>query len=453
MIRTNAGVQMQQAEADNQPWPAAGKAWYAVSILVVAFIFSFIDRIIIALLVEPIKQDLGITDVGIGLLQGIVFTIFYVAVGIPIGRWADRYSRRHIIAIGIFLWSIMTAACGLARSFFGLFLARVGVGVGEAALSPAAYSMIADYFPKEKLGRALGVYQAGAFFGAGIAFLVGGLVIRLAMGADDLNLPILGAVHPWQIVFFVVGLPGILVAFLMLTIEEPARRGKMAGVDGGISVKELFGFVRRHRRFFIAHFCGFSLLAIPITTILTWSPVYFGRVLGYSPPEAGLTLGLILIVLSPAGVYFGGWLSDALQKRGHVDAPLRVGIGAALLLLPLGFLATTGSSSTLAVIVFCPFIFCASLSMALAPATLQLVAPNQMRAQISATWMLVLNIVTALIGPTGVGLITEYIFGDDQAVGYSLALVNCLSVPLAALLLWSGLKPFRAAVSGQAIDG
>jgi MFS family permease len=444
---------MQQAEANNQPWPSSGKAWYAVSILVVAFIFSFIDRIIIALLVGPIKQDLGITDVGIGLLQGIVFTIFYVAVGIPIGRWADRYSRRNIITLGIFLWSIMTATCGLARSFFGLFLARVGVGVGEAALSPAAYSMIADYFPKEKLGRALGVYQAGAFFGAGIAFLVGGLVIRMAMGAEDLIFPLVGAIRPWQVVFFVVGLPGVLVALLMLTVEEPARRGKMAGRDGGIPVKELFEFVRRHRRFFIAHFCGFSLLAIPITTILTWSPAYFGRVLGYSQPEAGLTLGLILVLLSPAGVYFGGWMADALQKRGHVDAPLRVGIGAALMLLPLSFLATTGSSSTLAVIVFCPFIFCASISMAVAPTTLQIVAPNQMRAQISATWMLVMNILTAIIGPTGVGIITQYIFGDDQAVGYSLALVNCVSVPLAALFLWSGLKPFRAAVSDEAIDG
>jgi MFS family permease len=454
VIPTDArGAHMQQAEANNQPWPSGGKAWYAVSILVVAFIFSFIDRIIIALLVEPIKQDLGITDVGIGLLQGIVFTIFYVAVGIPIGRWADRYSRRHIITIGIFLWSIMTAACGLARSFVGLFLARVGVGVGQAALSPAAYSMIADYFPKEKLGRALGVYQAGAFFGAGIAFLVGGLVIRLATGAEDLVLPVLGTVRPWQIVFFVVGLPGILVAFLMLTVEEPARRGRIVGHDGGIPLKDLLGFVRRHRRFFLGHFCGFSLLAIPITTILTWSPVYFGRVLGYSPPEAGLTLGLILILLSPAGVYFGGWLTDALRKRGVVDGPLRVGIGAALLLLPLSFLATIGSSSTMAVIVFCPFIFCASISMGVAPATLQMVVPNEMRAQISATWMLVMNILTALIGPTGVGLITEYIFGDGQSVGYSLALVNCVSVPLAALMLWSGLKPFRAIVSDQAAAG
>ena len=262
----------------------------------------------------------------------------------------------------------------------------------------------------------------------------------------------LGAIRPWQVVSFVVGLPGVLVAILMLTVEEPARRGKMAGHDKGIPVAELLAYVRRHRRFFLAHFCGFSLLAVPITTILTWSPAYFGRVLGYSPPEAGLTLGLILILLSPAGVYFGGWMTDTLQKRGYVDAPLRIGIAAAILLLPLAFLATTGSDPDLAVIVFCPFIFCASVSMAIAPVTLQIVVPNQMRAQISATWMLVMNIVTALIGPTGVGIITQYVFGDDQAVGYSLALVNCVSVPLAALILWSGLKPFRAAVSDQAAN-
>ena len=159
---------MEERELSEQPWPSAGMAWYAVAILVIAFIFSFVDRIIIGLLVEPIKQDLGVSDFGIGMLGGLAFAVFYALVGIPIGRLADRYSRRKIIGIGIFLWSLATAACGLAKNFWHLFLARVGVGVGEAALSPAAYSMIADFFPKEKLGRALGVYQAGAFVGAGI---------------------------------------------------------------------------------------------------------------------------------------------------------------------------------------------------------------------------------------------------------------------------------------------
>jgi MFS family permease len=444
---------MDQTSVKDHPWPSSGKAWYAVGILVVAFIFSFIDRIIIALLVEPIKLDLGVSDFGIGMLQGLAFAVFYALVGIPIGRWADRYSRRWIIGAGILLWSVMTAACGLARNFWHLFLARVGVGVGEAALSPAAYSMIADYFPKEKLGRALGVYQAGAFIGAGMAFLVGGLVIQFVVGSDDLVLPLIGTIRSWQMVFFVVGLPGVLVALLMFTVTEPPRRGKLAGHADGIPLGMVLRYVREHWRLYTAHFCGFALLAVPITTILTWAPAYFNRVLGYTRPEAGLTLGLILIVLSPAGVYFGGWLVDTLQKRGYADATFRVGMGASVLLLPLSFLSTTGSDSTVAVALFCPFIFCASISMAVAPAALQVVTPNQMRAQVSATWMLVLNLATAGIGPTAVGFMTAFVFADDLAVGSSIALVNCVSVPVAGLVLWSGLKSFRIAATGQPTRG
>ena len=185
-----------------EPWPRPGIAWYAVVILVVAFIFSFVDRIIISMLVEPLKADLGLSDTQLGLLQGPAFALFYALVGLPIGRWADRYSRRAIIAWGISIWSVMTAVCGLARNFLQLFLARVGVGVGEAALSPAAYSMIADYFPREKLGRAVGVYQAGAFFGAGLSFLVGGLVIQAVAKAGEISLPVIGEVQAWQMVFF-----------------------------------------------------------------------------------------------------------------------------------------------------------------------------------------------------------------------------------------------------------
>jgi len=444
---------MMHGDANEHPWPSTGKAWYAVSILVVAFVFSFIDRIIIALLVEPIKQDLGVSDFGIGMLQGLAFAVFYALVGIPIGRWADRRSRRWIIGIGIFLWSLMTAACGLARNFWQLFAARVGVGVGEAALSPAAYSMISDYFPKEKLGRALGVYQAGAFVGAGISFLVGGLVIRYVMGAEALSLPLIGSVRPWQMVFFAVGLPGVIVALLMYTVVEPERRGKLAGHAQGMPLGQVLRYVREHRRLFMAHFGGFALLAVPITTILTWVPAFFTRVLGYSLPDTGLKLGSILIILSPAGVYFGGWLVDHFARRGVSDATFRVGIGAALALLPLSYFATTTTDPDIALWLFGPFVFAASISMAVAPAALQLVTPNQMRAQVSATWMLVLNLVTAGLGPTAVGFISVYVLADDMAVGSSIALVNCVSVPLAALVLWSGLRPFRAAVSGTVEPG
>ena len=317
---------MQQTSQAATPWPSPVKAWYAVAILVVAFIFSFIDRIIIALLVDPLKVDLGLTDTQLGILQGLAFAVFYALVGIPIGRLADTYSRRSIIGIGIFLWSLMTAVCGLAQSFFQLFLARVGVGVGEAALSPPAYSMISDYFPPKQLGRAMGVYQSGAFFGAGIAFLVGGLVIQLVSGTEDMVLPLVGQVRPWQFVFFMVGLPGVLVALLMWTVTEPQRRGTIAGQSRGIPLSEVMAFVSERRRVFVAHFCGFALLAVPITTILTWAPTHFIRALEFAPPRAALTLGAILILLSPLGVFVGGWLSDFLQQRGRRDSMLLVGI-------------------------------------------------------------------------------------------------------------------------------
>jgi len=436
--------------ATTAPWPSAGLAWYVVVILVIAFVFSFIDRIIIAMLVEPLKKDLGLSDTQIGWLQGLAFAVFYAAVGVPIGRMADRFSRRAIIGWGIFVWSLMTAVCGLARNFVELFLARVGVGVGEAALSPAAYSMIADYFPREKLGRAIGVYQSGAFFGAGLSFLVGGLVIQAVMKAGDLHLPLVGDVQPWQAVFFIVGLPGVLVALLMLTVREPARRGKLAGHVAGIPLGTVMRYALERWRVFVLCFAGFALLAVPITTIVTWAFVYFTRVLAFTPPQAALRLGGVLVILSPLGVYAGGWLADYLQRRGYPDAPLRVALLAAAGMWPLSAVATTMTDPSLALALAGPFVFFASLSMAMAPAALQLVAPNQMRAQISATWMLVLNLVTAGAGPTAVGAITDFVFGNPLAVGKSMALVNCLSVPLGAIALWLALAPFRRAAGEQA---
>jgi hypothetical protein len=208
------------------------------------------------------------------------------------------------------------------------------------------------------------------------------------------------------------------------------------------------GYATARWRIYGLHFLGFALLAVPITTTLTWAPVYFGRVLGYAPREVGLTLGLIVLTLSPAGVYAGGWLADTMMRRGYHDAMHRVGLMAAVVLLPLCFLATTGHDRAMAVALFCPLTFCASLSLACAPAALQVVTPGPMRAQISAAWMLCLNVITAIVGPTAVGLIADRVFGDRMAVGQSLALVNCISVPLAALALWLGRAPFAAAVPG-----
>jgi MFS family permease len=271
-------------------------------------------------------------------------------------------------------------------------------------------------------------------------------VIGLVKVSGAQALPLVGEVQPWQIVFFAIGLPGLVVALLLATVPEPARRGASPDAAAAMTLGEVTKAALARWRVYLLHFIGFALLAVPITTTLTWAPVYFTRVLGYTPPETGLTLGLIVLVLSPAGVYAGGWVADQLMRRGHRDAMHRVGLAAAIALFPLCLFATTGNDRSVAVPLFCVLTFCASLALACAPAALQVVTPGPMRAQISAAWMLFLNVITAIVGPTAVGLIADQVFVDRIAVGASLALVNCVSVPLAALALWAGRRPFAAAV-------
>src|ERR1700735_997165 len=214
------------ASSDSSPYPSSFAAWYSVAVLMLIYIFSFIDRSAISLIVEPMKRDLQISDTQIGLLQGSAFAPLYTFLGLPIARLSDRHSRRAIIAAGVFIWSIMATLCGLARTVMQLFVARIGVGVGEAALSPAAYSVITDSFPRSKLGSAFGVYNIGITIGAGIAFLVGGIVVAAVSHAGaSYTLPLFGEVRAWQMVFIVTGAPGILLPLLLLTFREPARRG------------------------------------------------------------------------------------------------------------------------------------------------------------------------------------------------------------------------------------
>ncbi len=435
---------------NRQDWPSPVLAWYVVGVLMIAFIFSFLDRLILALLVPPIMQDLKISNTAIGLLGGLYFALFYALMGLPLGRLADRSSRRLIVSAGIFLWSLMTVACGLARNFWQLALARVGVGVGEATLSPCAYSLISDYFPKDRLGTALGVFQSAAFVGAGVAFILGGAVIELVEAIPFELLPgglpdFFNQFKSWQLAFMVVGLPGVLVAMLALTIREPVRRGLMAGAEQKVPWQTVFAFFSQRWRMFLAHFFGFAILAAPIANLLLWGPTHLIRNLGLSAPEAGAKLGLILLLCSPLAVFAGGWFTDFLRRRGRVDAPLVVGIIAAGALTPICLITTQLDSAFWTLVLFCPYAFFGCFAVACGPAALQLVTPNQLRATVSAVWMLALNILSAIAGPTAVGLTIDYVFGSDQAVGSSIALVSAIAAPVAGLFLFYGLKHFRAA--------
>jgi MFS family permease len=430
-------------EPGGSDWPAPRIAWYTVTILMVAYVLSFMDRVILGLLVGPIRADLGLSDTRVSLLYGLAFAIFYTGLGVPIAWWADRSNRRNIIAVGIFLWSLMTAACGLTRSFGQLFLARVGVGIGEATLSPAAYSMIADSFPEQQRARALSVYFIGLPAGVGLALLLGGYVIQLVSASPEYTLPVIGTVRAWQVTFFIVGLPGILVALWLLSAPEPARRH--AGVQAGVG--DTLAFMGRHWRAYTAHILGFSSLGLVLNTYQIWAPQFLVRVHGYSLAQAGFATGAIIGVFGTAGIVLGGALADRWRQRGQTDATIRVGLIAAVALIPLGAACTLVPDAATMLVIFVPIGFFTSFAYGAGAAALTVLTPGPMRAQASAIYLLFVNLIGIGLGPLLTALLTDYVFGSDLAVGKSVAVVAGVSPAIAAALFAWGLRHFRASVA------
>ncbi|MBI5094483.1 MAG: MFS transporter [Candidatus Hydrogenedentes bacterium] len=411
------------------------------------YVLSFIDRQILSLLVKPMRAALHISDFEMSLLMGSSFALFYTFFGIPLGRVADLKSRRSLIAAGVTVWSLMTACCGVARNYAQLLFLRMGVGVGEAALSPSAYSLISDYFPKERLATAISVYGMGIYIGSGLAYLAGGLVIGMASAQTHYVLPIIGQLEPWQTVFFVIGIPGLMFALLVYTVREP-RRGAMGGKDAGgksngaPSIREVAGYVWNNRGTFISHNLGFSLFALASYGCAGWIPAFFGRCHGWPPAQVGLWYGTIMMVFGSAGILCGGRLADALTRKGYEDAKMRTGFIAALAAIPLSMAYPLVSDGTVAMALLAPFVFALAMPFGVAPAAIQEMMPHSMRGQASAVYLFLVNLIGMGLGPSAVALFTDYVFHDDNAVGYSLLIVSVLSCAASALLLYKGMLPF-----------
>jgi MFS family permease len=421
--------------------------WIVVGILALANVSAHIDRQILSLLVAPIRRDLEISDTQMSLLQGLAFALFYMILGVPIGRLADTRSRRAIIGWGIAVWSLMTATCGIARTYTQLLLARVGVGIGEAALAPPAISLIADYFPRERLGLANGVYGIGVYFGSGLAYLLGGQVVQLVSDVRPWQVPLIGEMRPWQMVFLVVGLPGLMIALLMLLVREPARRGSTHAAPSPLALASVIEYLARQRRVYAALFFGYSASIMVNYGTAAWLPSFLSRVHGWEPGRIGLYMGGATMTFGVLGVLAGGKIGDVWTARGRADGKLRVGIVAAA-----GMLATTiplylTTSDALVIALLVPLNVFAAMPFGAATAALSEVTPNEMRAQMTALYFLVSSLVGFTLGPTAVAAATDYVFGSDQAVGRSLLLVSAVGLTAAAALLTAGLSSFRAALS------
>lgn len=407
--------------------------WFTVGVLTVANILGYLDRQVMGLLVVPIGDDLGLSDIQISLLMGFAFAIFYAIFGLPIGRLVDVGVRRFIVAGGIALWSIATALCGLARSFVGLFAARVGVGVGEAALAPAAYSMIGDLFPPNRRGMAIAVFTTGSGLGSGLALVLAAVVFAFLEQYEQITLPVLGTVQPWQVVFFVVGLPGLLVAALALTVREPKRAD--ASISAVVPMRDVWKHIKGQSTLLLLVIGGFSLMAVKAYGISAWIPTFLIRTHGLSVGEAGTYFGLVIAVSSTSGMLLGGRFSDWLSNRGVRDAKIRTAIGGNLLtLVPIVSYPLATDVTTSLILIGTYYVF-AAMTTPMGIATLQEITPPRMRGQLSAIYLFVVTIVGMGLGPLSVALITDLVFENPADLRYSLAIVPLVTVSVALILV------------------
>jgi len=430
------------AAPDTAPWPARTTAWYVAILLMLANTLAFVDRQAMALLVQPIKADLQINDTAISLLYGLSFTLFYVAVGIPIARIADRSNRRNIIAGAIFVWSVATSLCGLARSFAGLFAARVMVGAGEGGLTPAAYSMLSDYFPKEKLPAAMGVYQIGLYLGGASALIIGGLISTVIPPASTVMVPIFGAMKGWQIVFLLLGLPGIVLTGLMLTIREPLRRGAAVAQEK-VPLSELFAHIGERKGAYIGITLGFALMIFIGNGTSVWIPAFLQRTFGWTTAQVGSHYGPIVFLCGTSGALVGGFVASKLRAVGRSDASLKASLFGFVALVPITIAFPLMPTATGALVLIGLMNFFAGFNFGGGLATLLEMTPNRMRALVSAFYMLTINLIGAALGPTAIALCTDYWFADPQKLPEAIALVAGFASPLSVLALWLGMRSYR----------
>jgi MFS family permease len=335
---------------------------------------------------------------------------------------------------------------------------RVGVSVGEASLSPSAFSMIVDYFPPKRRATAISVYSMGTYMGTGLASLLGGVVIKLASHQEMWSLPVLGDVRPWQTIFFAVGLPGLLLVPILFTIAEPMRRGVKHTASSGLPFREVLAYVKQNRWTFLCHNFGISFVSLAAYSSASWLPTMFQRVHNWSAADSGIRYGIAVVIFGTLGSVSGGRFADYLRERGYRDASMRVMWLAAMCNLPFSLSVAIIPDPWMAYCFLFPSMFFTSAPFGVAAAAITEITPNWMRGQALASYIFVNSLVGLGLGPTAVAVVTDYVFHNDIRVNYSLALVTTCALAMAAILLRLGLPQFVESLgrlrdySGQAAE-
>ncbi|WP_296259530.1 MULTISPECIES: spinster family MFS transporter [unclassified Pseudomonas] len=437
--------------SSEQPYPPARYAWLVIAILWMVTLFSQLDRQLPALLVKPLKAQFAISDTQFSLLHGYAFAIAYTLMGLPFGRMVDRINRRNLILFGVVLWSAMTLLSGFARSYEQLLLTRMGIGVGEAVLAPAAYSIIADYVAPKRRGRALSIYYVSLAIGSGASLFMGGLILRLIPAQ---GLLIQGhTLLPWQATFILAGLPGIPLVFLLLAVREPARRE--TGAQPNSTLKAFFTHLFLHRCTFARLMTYPALLAVIGYGTLAWAPAFFERQHGIPVSESGPILGLVIAFAGLCGTLLSGQLSDRWLMQGRPAARFRVTLVAWAFIIPAALSWPLVPDPNLSFLLLGFAVFGFSIGQAAAPASIQDIVPNSMRGQAVAVYLLLGGLLGIGLGPTSVALVNDYLYaGEPHALPYALVTVTLPAAVLGLWMSWSGLACYaRTCASLKTLQG
>lgn len=417
--------------------------WYTVFIMALVVMLAQVDRNIMSLMVQPMKRDLGLSDTQVSLLIGLAFSVTYTIFGPPISRIADRGFRKPVVAASLAIWSTATALCGLAQNFWQLFLGRAIIGGAESASSPASLSMIADVIPRNKLPRAYAIYNAGFLGGGAIALAVGGFLLGQFAGVDPIQVPGIGVIRDWQIVFIILGLPGLLVsALIMLTVPEPQRRS--GHKPKGYPLREVVGFLVANRSMHVPMLAGSLLNSIQSFGTVAWIPAFYERTYGWGPSVAGPLLGLVNMISALAGLFFGAWLAEWFAKRRD-DANLRVMFLANLLCIPFLVAGPLMPTPWLALGVSAIGGAIGAMGGAGYNSALQLSTPNAMRGQINALYLFCIAAIGGTLGPLLIALLTDFVAGKEEDLRYVLVGFRLVLAPLDCFLIWLAVRPYGKA--------
>ena len=427
-------------------WPKPIYAWFFTSILLFAYIISFIDRQMINYLVVPIKEDMGLTDFEISFIQGWGFVLAYVIFSIPFGRIVDKVNRVRVLIGGIVIWSVATAACGFSKNSWQLVLSRSGVGAGEAALTPASWSIISDLFPVERRSFPMSIYLMGPYIGQGLSLLFGAQILRIYNEPVTLLESII--IQPWQIIFLIIAVPGIILGLFMFTLKDPERKEGLTGDrEENESIKEVFSYVIKNIGAYMPLLVGSAFIIVLLYGLQSWVPTFLHRIHGWEHTRIGDQYGLVALFAGSLGVISGPVFERYLTKLNFNPPIIILCIITSVALTifgPITFLALNSEVVLIGIFITSFFI---TFPLALFATSLQNITPNQYRGVVSGLYVFTVNIVGYGLGPMVVAFFTDKVFKSEMAIDLSMATMFLICGPISFFIFYFGRIPFSRALA------